>query len=59
MGGGPAVGKQHTEANTEHGSHRQELCTNAAATPAQTLHKCKPPPPPSATFLEHHPHGGK
>lgn len=48
---GPAGGKQHTEANTEHCSHRKELCTNAAATPAQKLHpstlaassRCYPP----------------
>lgn len=32
---GPTGGKQHTEANAEHCSHRKELCTNAAATPAQ------------------------
>lgn len=45
---GPTGGKQHTEANTEHCSHRKELCTNAAATPAQKLHTpnhplCYPP----------------
>lgn len=55
---GPTGGKQHTEANTEHCSHRKELCTNAAATPAQRLHPPPPNPPPSATLLEHHPHGG-
>ena len=43
---GPTGGKQHTEANTEHCSHRKELCTNAAATPAQRLH----PPPPSLCY---------
>lgn len=40
---GPTGGKQHREANTEHCSHRKELCTNAAATPAQNP---SPPPPP-------------
>lgn len=43
---GPTGGKQHTEANTEHCSHRKELCTNAAATPAQRLHPPHPTPLP-------------
>lgn len=44
---GPTGGKQHTEANTEQCSHRKELCTNAAATPAQILHPHPPTPPPT------------
>lgn len=55
---GPTGGKQHTEANTEHCSHRKELCTNAVATPARVTTHPQPPPPPSATLLEHHPHRG-
>lgn len=56
---GPTGGKQHTEANTEHCSHRKELCTNAAATPAQIVHPPHPHLPPSVTLLEHHPHRGE
>lgn len=41
---GPTGGKQHREANAEHCSHRKELCTNAAATPAQN-HPSHPPTP--------------
>ena len=53
---GPTGGKQHTEANTEHCAHRKELCTNAAATPAQRLHPPLLPLLPSWSII--HTRGG-
>lgn len=49
---GPTGGKQHREANTEHCSHRKELCTNAAATPVQKLHLPSLHYPPGASSTQ-------